>query len=317
MTQTQQQKIVNNSRKKFQKALLTGATDGIGLSLAMLLMEQNFCQDYVLVGRSFEKFKKIMTEKIAANITIDPQRIILETCDLLDQNQLTILTQKHSEVDLLINNAGVAFFGNFNQQPWPMHLNTLSLNAITPLYLSWYYGQKIIGTSPTSISNSKDDTHPSADASTMAQSIPSLTIVNISSLAAELPMPFLATYGASKAVLNSWHHSLIAEMSNNPSHPWKNICLQTFVLGGVSTQFIAKTGAHEETLLKHQSFLHSPEFMAHYICQKIMQQKSGVFVPGFFNRCVLFGRKFLPAKWFAFVIYRIYRSYQKPFLNSL
>ncbi|MCL5028912.1 MAG: SDR family oxidoreductase [Bacteroidetes bacterium] len=91
-----------------QTILITGATDGIGKLTALKLAKQNA---HVLVhGRNTEKINKIV-EELKTNS--DNQKIEGLTADLSSFDEVRKLADevngKFSEIDVLINNAGVGF----------------------------------------------------------------------------------------------------------------------------------------------------------------------------------------------------------------
>jgi len=83
--------------------LITGATDGIGLETAKILVQQG--HHVLLHGRSPEKLKKVEAE-LATLGTVESY-----VADLSDMKATLSLakavTEKHQSLDVLINNAGV------------------------------------------------------------------------------------------------------------------------------------------------------------------------------------------------------------------
>ncbi|MEM7618328.1 MAG: SDR family NAD(P)-dependent oxidoreductase [Pseudomonadota bacterium] len=83
--------------------LITGATDGIGLETARNLVAQGY---YVLLhGRSADKLQKVETELSA---TGNVETYLADLSDLAAVKSLAQeIKEKHSSLDVLINNAGV------------------------------------------------------------------------------------------------------------------------------------------------------------------------------------------------------------------
>ncbi|MBU2919611.1 SDR family NAD(P)-dependent oxidoreductase [Psychrosphaera sp. F3M07] len=87
--------------------LLTGATDGIGLATAKVLV--GLGHTVLLHGRNSEKLEAVKTSLL--NITKQPEQIACYVADLSDLHDVIKLANavklKHSSLDVLINNAGV------------------------------------------------------------------------------------------------------------------------------------------------------------------------------------------------------------------
>jgi NADP-dependent 3-hydroxy acid dehydrogenase YdfG len=87
-------------------ALITGATAGIGEATAILLAQNNF--DLILTGRRNERLKSVK-EEIAKK---SQSEVVLLNFDIRNQketeNALDKLPEKWKNIDVLINNAGLA-----------------------------------------------------------------------------------------------------------------------------------------------------------------------------------------------------------------
>lgn len=107
-------------------AVITGASRGIGKETAVLLA-QSFC-DLVLVARSELALEQVGREcrQAGAQVTTIP-------VDLTETCVTTRIMQKAREVGnghypVVINNAGVAEFGSFDQQPMDVFERHVQLN---------------------------------------------------------------------------------------------------------------------------------------------------------------------------------------------
>ena len=85
------------------KALITGASSGIGLDMARYLATKKF--ELILVARSKEKLEEIQ-EQLPTKVTI----IVADLSDEQRVKELYAMTKKE-KIDILINNAGLGEFG--------------------------------------------------------------------------------------------------------------------------------------------------------------------------------------------------------------
>ncbi|OZT78823.1 oxidoreductase [Marinococcus halophilus] len=84
------------------KILITGATDGIGMETAKMLMDEG--HEVLLHGRSAEKLENVAEE--LGNAQAD--QYVADLSQLAEVRSLALgVTNKHSHLDVLINNAGV------------------------------------------------------------------------------------------------------------------------------------------------------------------------------------------------------------------
>ena len=89
------------------KALITGASSGIGKSMCYYLASKNI--DLILVARSKDELEKIKSE-----VSVNTEIICM---DLQVQDNLFKLYDlcKNKDIDILINNAGFGLFGLFQE----------------------------------------------------------------------------------------------------------------------------------------------------------------------------------------------------------
>lgn len=92
-------------------AIVTGANSGIGLAIATYLAQNNY--ELLLIARNAEKLDATKT-KLGANHTCAP----LDVADYQQvKNAVDQFAQKHSHIDLLVNNAGIAQRGTSELPP--------------------------------------------------------------------------------------------------------------------------------------------------------------------------------------------------------
>lgn len=114
------------------KALITGASSGIGASIAKYLSKQKI--DLILVGRDKEKL-----ESVANNLDVDVKIVVMDLSSLEKVRDLYVLT-KGDDIDILVNNAGFGLFGEFletdlKKEIEMIDVNIVSLHMLTKLFL--------------------------------------------------------------------------------------------------------------------------------------------------------------------------------------
>lgn len=114
------------------KALVTGATSGIGKAIAMNLNRRGW--DLILTGRN----EKIL-EKLKKSFGGDTEIIV---ADLSERKEVFRVYDfcKDKNIDLLVNNAGYGIFGKFhetdlNDELSMIDLNITALHILTKLFL--------------------------------------------------------------------------------------------------------------------------------------------------------------------------------------
>ena len=113
-------------------AFLTGAASGIGRCLAIELAQAgcNLC----LVDVNAEGLKKLAAELEPSGV-----RTMLFPCDLTDRKAISATTaaalHQSGGIDLLINNAGVAFYGSTHQITQAQWDWLMSINLLAPIQI--------------------------------------------------------------------------------------------------------------------------------------------------------------------------------------
>lgn len=169
----------------FMKAtLITGASGGIGEAFARRLAVEN--HNLVLVARSENKLHDLCDE-LMRNYEITAHYIAIDLIDFEADLRLFEETEKHQlEIDWLINNAGFGSMGDFANLELENELEMISLNVLALVALTHRYLQKM-------------------------RERQSGTIINVASTAGFQPVPFMATYAASKAFVKSFSEAIAEE----------------------------------------------------------------------------------------------------------
>ena len=112
------------------KALITGASSGIGRDMARYLAELGY--DLIIVAR-----RKDLLEQLKKDLKTEVKIVCMDISNLENSRQLF---EENKEIDILINNAGFGDFGKFDETDLQKELsmidtNIKSLHTLTKLYL--------------------------------------------------------------------------------------------------------------------------------------------------------------------------------------
>ncbi len=115
------------------KALITGASSGIGKEIARYLAEQGY--DLIVAARSTDKLNELRDE--LTNVSV---RVI--TIDLSREQDAYDLYEHLTDekIDYLVNNAGFGAYGKFSEVPLEtemnlIHTNICAVHILTKLFL--------------------------------------------------------------------------------------------------------------------------------------------------------------------------------------
>jgi short-subunit dehydrogenase len=185
-----------------KRALITGASGGIGFEVAKRLASQGY--QLTLVARSEDKLNKAL-----AGLNGDGHSIFV--ADLTKKEDLQKLTDHlaSSKYDVLINNAGSGLYGRFVEIALEDHLNTMQLNMDALVTLSYRFLEKA----------------SSGDA-----------LVNIGSLIAHSSLPGGAVYAGTKSFVANFSESLWYEFKH------KGVFVMGFNPGAADSDFHSNAG---------------------------------------------------------------------------
>lgn len=240
-------------------ALITGASKGIGRSLAAALARRKY--NLLLVARSSADLADLCTSLAAAH-GIQAHYLALDLS--LPDAALQVRNwcrEQQFKVSLLVNNAGYGVWGYFDELPLNDQCNMLQLNMQLPVELSYYM-----------IPLLKE--HPKA------------YILNVSSTAAYQAVPTMTLYAASKSFMLAFSRGLRYELKRTP------IVVSCLCPGPVNTNFIerAKMQAVQATAEK---FGMRPELVAEKALKGLFAGKAEI-IPGMLNLISAMGSRLLP-----------------------
>lgn len=159
-------------------ALITGATSGIGYEISKRLLKINYT--VYGIGRNFIKENDRIFKEYENFIPI--------TCDLskLDELEKILHILKKVKFDLIVNSAGISYFGLHEEMNISKIKNMIAVNLQAPLIICQYFLRAL-----------KENRG---------------IIINISSVTAKNESPLASVYSATKAGLSQFSKSLFEEV---------------------------------------------------------------------------------------------------------
>lgn len=197
--------------------LITGASSGIGEAFALRLAAEK--HNLFLVARSEQKLRDIC-EELSRKHDISAEYLAVDLIEVDSDLAVFEATEKLGiEVDWLINNAGFGSMGDFAKLDLERELEMIELNITAVVALTHHYLGKM-------------------------RERGSGTIMNISSAAGFQPLPFFATYAATKAFVTSFTEAVAEE--NRPF----GIRVLALCPGTTDTGFFEASGIEDPIKLK-------------------------------------------------------------------
>lgn len=240
-------------------ALITGASKGIGKSIALALARAGY--NLLLVARSEEELIKL-SAFIQAEYKVNAIYLSIDlSADGAASRVASWSDSYTANLSILINNAGYGLWGNFESLPLPDQLNMLQLNVSFVVELSHHLLQ------------------------TLKQQKQAY-ILNIASTAAYQAVPALAVYAATKTFILSYSRALRYELKDSA------VSVSCLCPGPTETGFASRAGMDSLTELAEK--FNTPPDQVAAAGLKGMFSKKAEIIPGFINKLSAFGATHLP-----------------------
>ena len=240
-------------------ALITGASNGIGLELAKIHASKG--GDLVLVARNKFKLDEIKIElekqfKISVYTIGKDLSLTNAAQEIYDETN-----KENIQVDYLINNAGFGDFGMFAETSWNKELQMINLNITSLTHFTKLYLQDMVKRR-------------------------SGKIMNVASTAAFQSGPTMSVYCATKAYVLSFTEAISNEVID------KGITVTALCPGATETGFQAAGGLDDSKLFKDKKLPTAKE-VAQYGYASMMKGKI-VAIHGIMNYIMSNSIRFIP-----------------------
>ncbi|MGJ8696244.1 MAG: SDR family NAD(P)-dependent oxidoreductase [Verrucomicrobiaceae bacterium] len=171
--------------RRYQCALITGASSGLGLEYARQLAHR--VETMILVSRREEVLEGIAAELVAGHPGLVVKIFASDLSEVESRSNLVgELARANLRPDLLINNAGMGDYGEFSTSEWGKLAEMIRLNMEALTHLTHALLPGLITGSGS--------------------------VLNVSSLASVLPIPDFAVYAATKSYVTSFSEALRIEL---------------------------------------------------------------------------------------------------------
>ena len=200
------------------KALITGASSGIGRDIAINLSKKGY--DLILVARDLEKLNEVKS-KLHTNVEV-------VSMDVSNAENCKELHEKYQNIDILVNNAGFGDCGYFTKTSLDKELKMIDTNIVAYHVLTKLYLQDM-------------------------KQRNSGKILNVASIAGFMPGPLMATYYSTKAYVVRLSEAIREELRREKSNVqisilcpgpvntnFNKVADVQFALKGLSSEYVAK-----------------------------------------------------------------------------
>jgi uncharacterized protein len=256
----------SKSNWKNKIAVITGASSGIGAATAHRLARQGL--KVILVARRLDRL-----EQIADEIHRSGGQAEIISADLSDEaERLRVYTEietQYGRADVLINNAGLGWYGYGIDMPWATASEILQVNVTAAVHFTLLFLKKM-------------------------RSLGSGHIINIGSISGSLPSQGVAVYGASKSFLDNFTTALYRELSGTKLH------VSVVRAGPVLTDFSDTAASQEAGLhLPTERMGVSADTVATQVWKLLLHPRRVIYIPSWLRITPLV------ENWFGWLIDRI------------
>lgn len=228
-------------------AVVTGASSGIGEAIAERLARGGL--KVALIARRAERLKSV-----AARIHALGGETLLIPTDLTDEHaRAAVIEQVHSAwgaINVLVNNAGVGWYGVGADMPWPLAEHMMQLNMTAVVHLTLLVMPEM---------KARNSGH----------------VINIGSVAGSLPSQGVALYCATKSFLDTFTTSLYRELRG------RQVYVSVLRPGAVATEFFERAAAQSNGLrIPGAKLSIRPQRVAERVWALLNKPRRAAFVPG-------------------------------------
>jgi len=229
-------------------AVITGASSGIGLSTVLEFAKQGY--DVVLAAR-----RKSELDDVARQAREQAVEALVVPTDTSDDKAVHTLAEaairKFHQIDVWVNDAGVYLAGKFEDTP---------LEDMRRLFDTNFFGV----------------VHGSHAALAQFRRQGNGTLINVSSVNASAPQPYVGIYSASKAAVRALDESLRMELRIDELHERIHVC--TVMPASIDTNIFQNGANYTGKEIEALEPVYDPAYVAKQIVKLARQPKREIIV---------------------------------------
>ena len=200
------------------KALITGASSGMGRDMAKILSQKGY--DLILVARDEKRL-----EEVKKQLKTETKLVVM---DISKEENCKKLYEENKDIEILINNAGFGDCGHFEETSLDKDIQMIHTNIIAYHILTKLYLKEMV----------KKD---------------SGKILNVASIAGFMPGPLMTTYYSTKNYVVRFSESIREELRGRKTKVqisilcpgpvdtnFNKVADVEFALKGLSSEYVAK-----------------------------------------------------------------------------
>ncbi|MBB4108607.1 SDR family NAD(P)-dependent oxidoreductase [Pedobacter zeae] len=254
-------------------ALITGASKGIGKSMAIALAKRKI--NLLLISRSVDELNALQTA-LENQYDVEVHSLAIDLSQIeAPKAVLNWVTENNYAIQILINNAGYGLWGKFGELDLAAQLEMCQLNMTTVTALCHLL-------LPVLLIEKK------------------AYILNVCSTAAYQAVPTLAIYSATKAFILSFTRALRFELKDGP------VSVSCLSPGPVDTGFAHRAGLDAFSKMA-EKFNMQPDKVAEIAIKGLFAGKAEI-IPGFTNIISVYANRILPKGFIEKMAAGIYKT---------
>ena len=256
-------------------AIVTGASSGMGREFVRQLSGYVTVDEVWVIAR---RENALIALKDECAFSVRP--IALDLCDPESFRHLSALLEEiKPDIRLLVNAAGFGKFGRFENIPVEEDLKMIDLNC-----------KSLVAMTRLCLPYMQSGSH----------------VLQLDSLSAFQPVPYITTYGATKAFVLSYSRAVNQELKT------RGIRMMTLNPGWVKTEFFQHAFQTNDGAVSYFDRLYEADFVVAYGLRDLYKSRKDVSIPGFPVRMQVRLVKLLPHK----LVMNIWLNQQKKSKNN-
>ena len=238
-------------------AVITGASSGMGREFVRQLHHYHRPDEIWAIARRAEALESLKKE---TQIPVRPISLDLSRPESFD-SYAALLQQEKPQVTLLVNAAGYGKFGDFDQIPLEQELGVIDLNC-----------RALVAMTRLTLPYMPRGSH----------------VLQLDSLSAFQPVPYITTYGASKAFVLSYTRAMAAELEP------RGVRMMSMNPGWVRTEFFNRAMSTSSSRVQYFNWVYEARDVVATGLRHLYKTKKPVSVHGLPIRFQVLLVKLLP-----------------------